>query len=174
MKLTKFAFAYFCLVIFSCSIFGQTSQKTASEIEDIVKVLEQSAKSLEYEALKTTHLLDKWEEEEKKALLHSHAYYTLLGKDFKGSCLLPDGEIDVTILIFKETQSAQQQIAQFIKEHPDFKARDEKSDNQGYYVEGIGGIYAATIKGVKVILFEDRNSNGAQAEIIKSLVDDLR
>ena len=172
MKLTKFIIACFCLLIFSCNLFGQTHPKTASEIEDVVKILEQSAKSLEYKVVKSHFQPDKWETEENKALLQSHAYYSLLGKDFTRSCLLPDGEIIVTILIFKEKESAHQQIAQFKKEHSGFGVKVTESDEQGNYVEDADGIYAAVIKDAKVILIEDKSST--QGELIKSLANNLR
>lgn len=168
MKLTKFAFAYFCLVIFSCSIFGQTSQKTATEIEDIVKVLKQSAKSLEYEALKSTHHPDEWESEEKKALIEDHAYYTLISKDAEKWCISPKGHIDITILIFKDAELASQQIAQFKKSHPGIEGQLKKSDDKSYYVEE-ARIYAAVIQDRKVILFRDTSSE--QAKVIKLLIE---
>ncbi len=172
MKLTKFIIAYFCLLVFSCNLFGQTNLKTASEIQDVVKILEQSTKSLEYEVVKSYLHPSKWETEENKALLQNQVYYSLLSKDFTRSCLLPDGEIIVTILIFKEKESAHQQIAQFKKEHSGFGVKVTESDEQSYYVEDADGIYAAVIKDAKVILFEDKSST--QGELIKSLANRLR
>jgi hypothetical protein len=172
MKPTKFIAVCFYSLIFACNVFGQTNPKTVSEIERIIKILEQSAKVLDYEALKSSLHPDKWEIEENKNLLESHAYYTLLGKDFDNStCLLPDGKIFVTILVFKEIESARQQIAQTKKYHLGNMVKVTQSDDKGYYVEEVNGVYAAVIKDAKVIFFEDRS--GVQGEVIKSLANDL-
>ncbi len=171
MKIAKYITFSFCLLVIGCNIFGQSNQKTVSEMEQTVKTLKQSAKILEYETLKSTFPVDEWEAEEKKDLLENHAYYSLLGKDFKGSCLLPDGSIFVTILIFKENESAHKQIDEFNKKYLGIVADTAKSDEKVYFIEKYG-FYAAIVKDRKVILFEDRS--GVQGEVIKSLVKDLR
>jgi len=169
MKLTKFIVACFCLLIFAGDSLAQTSESSISELQRIAKLLEKSAIALGYEAVKSHRPSDEWEAEEKKALLESHAYYQLLGKDFNGSCLLPDGVIDVTILVFKDAELAHRQVEE-MKRHRsgNIGAKITKPDETGYFLEEVNGVYAVVTQDTKVILLEDKSR--AQADVIKQLV----
>jgi len=169
MKLTKFIVACFCILVFASDSLAQTSESSVSELQRVAKLLEKSAIDLGYEALKSHRPSDEWEAEEKKALLESHAYYQLLGKDFNGSCLLPDGVIDVTILFFKDAGLARRQIDEMKKQRSGgIDVKITKSAEEGYSLEEANGFYAVVIQDTKVILLEDRSR--AQADIIKQLV----
>ncbi len=169
MKLTKFIVACFCLLVFASDSLAQTSDSSVSESERIAKLLEKSATVLGYEAIKSHRPSDEWEAEEKKALLESHTYYSLLGKDFKGSCLLPDGMIAVTILVFKDAEIARHQVEEMKKHRSgNISVKMTKSDDTNYFLEEANGFYAVVIQDTKVILLDDRSR--AQADVIKQLV----
>ncbi len=172
MKLTKFIAVCFCLLVFASGLFAQTSESSVSEPQRFAKLLEKSATALGYEAVKSHRPSDEWEAEEKKTLLESHAYYTLLGKDFNGSCLLPDGVIEVTVLVFKDADNARRQ-AEEMKKHRsgNIDVKITKSGDTNYFLGEGNGFYAVVIQDTKVILLEDRSR--AQATVIKQLVESI-
>lgn len=161
-----------CLSVLAESVPRKTDEDISSEIRRLAEIIERSAKNSGYETVKGSRPTDEWETEEKRNLVKGHAYYTLFGKDSGGSCVTVEGRIGVTILIFKDAEIARQHMAQMKAYHSDnIGIKIIRSDEKGYYLEEGNGLYAAVIKGSKVIFFEDRSRR--QGEVIKSLSEAL-
>lgn len=168
MRFPKTIITFFCLLIFYANVFGQSEQAMASKMRHIAETLKTSAVSLDYELVRSYRPKDEWETEDKKSLIQAHAYYTLLGKDYEKSCLIPDGTINVTILVFKEVESARRQIAEKKEYHlGNMSVNITEFDNGGFYLDDGNGFYAAVLQDSTVILFDDRSRKQEMA--IKSL-----
>jgi len=165
--------AYLCFGVSARPLPGRAHEDVSSEVQRIVETIESSAKGFGYETVRGYRVPDEWDAEGKTNLLESHAYYTLFGKDSDGSCLTVEGRIFITILIFRDAESARHQVAQMKEYHlGNMGYKVLRSDEDGYDLEEINGFYAAVIQDAKVILFEDRSRR--QGEVIKALGEKLR
>jgi hypothetical protein len=66
--------------------------------------------------------------------------------------------IGVTILLFKDTETARWRLTQTKDDHVgNIGVKVIKSDDRGYLLEEVNGSYAGIITGARVVLFEDRS-----------------
>jgi len=148
---------------------GLNSQATQSSSR-LANIVYDVAERFGYRALRGIQVPDQWTEEESQGWLVDHAHLTLFGKDSDNSCLGINGRIGITILTFKDQETALRQLAKMREYHSGnmgFKVIRE--DAQGYFVKEVNGLYAAVISGSDVLLLEDRSR--MQAEPIKAIIE---
>ena len=174
MNFKNYLLTVSCLsFVISCGgVTGKVIAQSSPEGSHVAIMIEKASKPFGYELIRGYPVADEWEAEGTKNLLENHAYYTLFGKDSDASCVGIEGRIGVTVLLFKNADIARRQIA-LRKEYHQGNMFVEmiRSNEDGFLLKEINGIYAAVIQGSRVILFEDRSA--AQSSVIKSLADIL-
>ena len=147
--------------------FGKSSEPP-QQASRLAHVVEEAARSLGYRSMRGVRVPDQWAEGDNRDLVVDHLYTTLFGKDSDDSCLGTKGRIGVTILVFNNAETARQQLAQTRKYHlGNLGVKIIKSDDRGFLLEEVNGLYAATIAGSQLVLLEDHSR--AQTRIIKTL-----
>jgi hypothetical protein len=80
-------------------------------------VIEDGAQGLGYRLVRGVQIPDPWADGEKQKWLIDHRYITLFGKDSDDSCLDMRERIGVTILLFKDTETARWRLTQTKDDH---------------------------------------------------------
>ncbi len=142
------------------------------DVSRLAHVVEDVARGLGYRSMRGVQIPDQWADSERRKGLVDHTYMTLFGKESDDSCLDIRGRIGVTILLFKDAETARWRLAQTKDDHVgNIGVKVIKSDDRGYLLEEVNGSYAGMIKGALVVLLEDRSS--AQGPIIKTIEESV-
>jgi hypothetical protein len=140
------------------------------DVSHLAHVVEDAAHGVGYRSMHGAQIPDPWADGEKQKWLIDHTYITLFGKESDDSCLSIKGRIGVTILLFKDAETARQHLTLIKDGHlGNIGANVTKSDDWGYLLEEVNGSYAGIIAGAQVVLLEDRSR--AQGPVIKTIAE---
>jgi hypothetical protein len=148
------------------------NEPTSSEVSHIAVTIEKAAKPFGYELTGVSRIPDEWEVVERENILVSHAYYTLIGKDSDDSCLSTKGRIGVTVLLFKDAETARRHLALRMEYHQgNMGVEIMSSSENGFLLKEVNGFYGAVIRDSRLVLFEDRSRD--QRRVIESVAETL-
>ena len=163
--------------IFILSSFWQVQlangEGLSPKIIRLVDIIEITTRSLGYRSMRGYKVPDEWDIGDKKNLITEHAYYTLFGKDSDNTCLNQKGRIGITVLVFNDSEIAQQQVAQMKATHlGNIGAKVMQADENGYLIWEVNGWFAVIKIGEKLVLLED--TTRAQGKIIDEIIPQLK